>query len=274
MRQLAILFSFFTFVQVLAPEPVAAQNASPYETRFWVDAPITAAGAASSYYHLLKINEKHTRDSTEAANLYLHKDDVPKFDRFSAGWYNPDARAVSDVFFYSSFATPFLLLLDKDISGKAGQVGVLYLETMAITGTLFTAAAGNINRYRPLAYGGPDVPLDEKRHRNTQNSFFAGHTAAAASATFFVAKVFHDFHPDSDARKYVWAAGAAVPAVVGYCRLRAGKHFLSDNLLGYALGAGTGILVPQLHKKANSTGLSMSPVIGPYQGVALTYRVR
>ena len=53
---------------------------------------------------------------------------------------------------------------------------------------------------------------------------------------------------------------------------KAGQHFLSDNLIGYAVGAGVGILVPQLHKKGNNSNLSLSPSIIPdHQGATLVY---
>lgn len=38
-----------------------------------------------------------------------------------------------------------------------------------------------------------------------------------------------------------------MPAVVAYFRIRAGKHFLTDNLVGYAVGATVGMVVPRLH---------------------------
>jgi membrane-associated phospholipid phosphatase len=142
---------------------------------------------------------------------------------------------------------------------------------MAVTGTLFTMAAGNVNRLRPLAYAGNEVPMGDKTSKNARNSFFAGHTTATASATFFAAKIFHDFNPDSPARAYVWTAAAAIPATVGYLRLKAGKHFLSDNLLGYAIGAGSGILVPQLHKKANDLGIRITPISNPIEGDGLAF---
>ena len=46
-------------------------------------------------------------------------------------------------------------------------------------------------------------------------------------------------------------AGAAVPpAVVGYYRMKGGKHFRTDVLAGIAVGAATGILIPELHKRS------------------------
>jgi hypothetical protein len=53
-----------------------------------------------------------------------------------------------------------------------------------------------------------------------------------------------------------------VPAAVAYCRIRAGKHFLSDNIVGYAVGATAGVVVPQLHKMASRQGISLSPLQG------------
>ncbi|WP_299822634.1 phosphatase PAP2 family protein [uncultured Pontibacter sp.] len=208
--------------------------------------------------------------SEEQVNA-LRKSDVNGFDRFSAGWDSESAKKTSDIPFYGSFALPFAMMLNDNIGAKAGQVLVLYVETMAVTGALFTMTNGNAPRTRPMVYSN-DVELQEKTRANARNSFYAGHTAAAASASFFAAKIFHDFNPDSRARPYVWAAAAAVPATVGYLRLRAGKHFLSDNLLGYTMGAAAGILVPQLHKKTNKSNLSLMPITAPdYRGALLSY---
>ncbi|WP_225307130.1 phosphatase PAP2 family protein [Adhaeribacter soli] len=248
------------------------QSTSPYKTRFAVDGPITAAGVIGSGVGLYLIQKNKDAPSTEElaridADLEAAKQDVPKFDRFAAGNFNLDAKKLSDYPFYGSFALPFLLLLDKDISQNAGQVAGLYVQTMAITGTLFTMSVANVERRRPLVYNN-DPNNTERTKKHAQNSFFAGHTAAAASATFFAAKIFHDFNPDSKARPYIWGAAAAIPATVGYLRLKAGKHFLSDNLLGYAIGAGAGILVPQLHKTKALEGVSIVPVMGSYNGMA------
>ena len=109
------------------------------------------------------------------------------------------------------------------------------------------------------------------------NSFFAGHTAH--TVTFFAAKVFYDFNPDSPAQPFVWGAAALVPAAVAYYRIEAGKYFLTDNLVGYAVGATVGVLVPQLHKKAGRSGLYLLPVQGlnvngyAYSGLLITQRL-
>lgn len=251
-----------------------AQNDSPYRTSFKKDAPITAVGIGLSAYGLSLMTGKD--GLTEEQIRLLDKNDVNGFDRFSAGYDSETAKKISDYPFYGSFLLPFTLIANSNVKSNAGQVFGLYVQTMAVTGALFTMTNGLNPRIRPLVYSA-DVPIYEKTRANSRNSFYAGHTAAAASASFFFAKVFHDFNPDSPARHFVWAGAATIPAVVGYCRLKAGKHFLSDNILGYAIGAAAGIVVPQLHKKANDSGFSLTPTIIPTfagtasQGANLSY---
>jgi len=249
---------------------VKAQEESPYKTNLKVDIPVTVAGVGLSGLGVYFISQKESLTPAEVSSL--NKNDVNSFDRFSAGYNSESARDLSDIPFYGSFVAPLALLLDKDVYQNAPQVFLIYGETMAVTGTLFAMTAGLVNRYRPLAYG-LDTPADQRRSKNARNAFFAGHVAATSSATFFFAKVFNDFNPDSPARPFVWGAAAAIPAAVGYLRIRAGKHFLSDVITGYAVGTTVGILVPHLHKKTNLSGFSVTPTYDRIEGkgVAMAY---
>ena len=242
-------------------------SSSPYHVNWVRDGIITAGAIGASVAGSLLITNKERL--TEADLVGLSRNEVNRFDRFAAGNYSANAEHTSDYFFYGSFATPFLLLLNENVRQDAPQVFMLYGQAMSIAGGMYSLTAGLIDRKRPSVYA-TDAPLDARLHKYGENSFYAGHTSATATATFFVAKVFHDLNPDSPARPFIWAAAAAVPATVGYLRLRAGKHFLSDNILGYAIGASVGILVPELHKR--DTGIALLPVSTPeYDGVGLVY---
>ncbi|WP_233635717.1 phosphatase PAP2 family protein [Hymenobacter setariae] len=244
----------------LASVPASAQKVpSPYHTRFAVDAPIIAGELAVSGFGLYRSMQRTGLTTTELAAL--RKEDVPSFDRFSAGYYSARAQTASDLLCYPTLAiAPGLLALSPSIRSHYGQVAVLYLQTVLAADALFTTSIGNIPRYRPFLYGTEGG--DQRTSRIETNSFFAGHTAHTAAATFFAAKVFHDYNPDSPAQPYVWGAAAAVPAAVAYFRIQAGKHFLSDNIVGYAVGATMGVVVPQLHKVAARQGISFSPLQG------------
>lgn len=260
-------------LSILISTNLFAQSESPYETSFKYDGPAVVAGLGLSYLGLTLIKNKSKL--TPAEVLSKSKDDVFFMDRFSAGYYSEQADKDSYIPFYASFAVaPIVALIDKNQRSHYGQISVLFVETMSAAAASFTLAAGLVQRSRPLVYN-TSLPVADRQAKDEQRSFFAGHTTATAAATFFAAKVFSDFNPDSKLKPYVWAAAAVVPAVVGYQRLKAGKHFLSDNLLGYGVGAACGILIPQLHKKTNHTNLSVAPILGfNYQGMGLTYKFK
>ena len=128
-----------------------AQDDSPYRTSAKVDVPITVAGMGLSYWGLTKMQDKEGLTEEEVANL--SKSDVNSFDRFAAGYHSDQAKKISDIPFYSSFAMPLaVMILNDNVRSKFGQVALLYVETMAITGALFTNTNGNIPRTRPLVY--------------------------------------------------------------------------------------------------------------------------
>ncbi|GAA4380483.1 phosphatase PAP2 family protein [Hymenobacter koreensis] len=260
-----------------APCASAQQAPSPYRTRFAIDAPITVGMGAASGLGLYLVQQKSGLNAEELAAL--DKNDVPKIDRFAAGKYSESAQLKSDYLCYGSLvAAPGLLALNPAVRGRYGQVMGLYLQTMTTTAAVFTLTVGSVTRYRPFLYGSGGKE-NRRQSKISTNSFFAGHTAHAATATFFAAKVFNDFNPDSPARPFVWGAAAVIPAAVGYYRLQAGKHFVTDNIVGYAIGATVGVVVPQLHKTANRNGLSFTPVQGinangyAYSGLLLTKRL-
>ncbi|MDO7886551.1 phosphatase PAP2 family protein [Hymenobacter cheonanensis] len=247
-------------LSLVAACPAAAQQApSPYQTRFAVEAPVIVAEGAVSGFGIYRSMQ---RDGlTDAELAALNKDNIPSFDRFSAGYYSKNFQTAGDLLCYPTLViAPGLLALNPAARGRYGQVVVLYIETIAAADAFFTTAIGNIPRYRPYLYGSEGGDL--RNGHIATNSFFAGHTAHTAAATFFAAKVFHDFNPNSRAQPYVWTAAALLPAVVAYTRIEAGKHFLSDNLVGYAVGATMGVVVPQLHKAAGRRGLSLVPLQG------------
>ena len=242
-----------------APAASAQQAPSPYRTNLYVDGSIIAGLAGLSVTGLYLVQQKHGLSDEALARLNIN--DVPKIDRFSAGRYSEKFQLAGDLLCYPTMLiAPGLLALNPAARGRYGQVVALYLETMLATDATFTMTVGNVTRYRPYLYGTEGG--NGRTGKIATNSFFAGHTAHTATATFFAAKVFHDFNPDSPAQPYIWTAAAVVPAVVAYTRIEAGKHFLTDNLVGYAVGATAGILVPQLHKKGNGAGLSVVPMQG------------
>lgn len=244
MRQVVLII-----IMILISFNIKSQEgASPYKTEFWKDGSWITGSVALNVLGVITIQNKEDLTAEEFSNL--DESDIWEIDRWAAGNYSAKADELSYIPFYASFATPLLFLLGEDERKNFGQISVMFVETMATTGALFTITAGTVQKSRPLVYN-ENLSMDERRDSDAQRSFFAGHTAATAAASFFTAKVFQDFNPDSPAVPYVWAGAVAVPAYVGYLRTKAGKHFLTDNLIGFGIGAACGILVPEIHKIGN-----------------------
>ncbi|RYY58901.1 MAG: phosphatase PAP2 family protein [Chitinophagaceae bacterium] len=235
-----------------------------YHIKTAVDLPIALAGTAWTLYGFSKI---YGRDEIpEAKILALDKNNINKFDRPVADNYSEKAKSASDLFFYGSQPLPLVLLLDKRIRKDALRVGLLYLEAMAITGTLYTSAAMSANRFRPYAYN-PNVDMGTRTRGGAQNSFFAGHVALVGTATFFMAKVYSDYHPEMNNKWILYTIAGAATATTAYLRVKAGQHFRSDVALGALVGTLSGILVPTIHKNRSADPrVTISPLLGASNG--------
>lgn len=268
MKKFAIIFLVLVYSKV-----TAQQSNSPYEWNWTRDGIWTGAAFGTSAYGLLLIQDKE--DITEAEVMALKIEDINFADRWVAGNSSEDANKFSDIPFAASFVLPLGLLFNDDINDHTGQFIGMYLQSLSTTSALYSVTAGLVNRSRPYVYD-ENNDIGRRTSNNGQRSFYSGHVAASATATFFAAKVYCDYNPDVTGKGFIWAAAAAVPATVGYFRLQAGQHFLTDVLLGYGLGAASGILIPEMHKTKDSK-LSLTPSGGrtflgdEYTGLALQF---
>ncbi|MEL6988378.1 MAG: phosphatase PAP2 family protein [Bacteroidota bacterium] len=192
----------------------------------------------------------------------LSREDVWSFDRIGLDQNienRHDWESISDLTFTGSNIIPFLLLLDKDILSDWLDFIFLYLETQVISSNAFTNNPLGpilIDKFRPRTYY-TDLPIGERDGGNNKNSFFSGHASITASATFFMVKVYADYHPNMKGKFWLYAAAAVPPAFVGLARVKSLFHFPSDVIVGTIIGAAVGILNPQLHKRNSNVNLSL-----------------
>jgi membrane-associated phospholipid phosphatase len=268
---IAILFSIVSIAQKTKPD-----HQKVYKVNLKSEIPITIGLFALNYYGFTLLGEKAPLDSLQIVSL--DKNDVWAFDR-NALTQDPskrlEAHDISDWGMNISLLLPALLALDKDIRHDWVDLLVLYLETQAINSTLYAYGGPMLTkRIRPFVYY-DEVPYDEKTGTGTTDSFFSGHTSTTAAASFFMAKVYSDYHPELGNKKFlIFGAALIPPAIVGYYRYRALKHFPTDVMTGTLIGAATGILVPHLHKivKRKNENLSILPYAGKYSGIAVSLK--
>jgi membrane-associated phospholipid phosphatase len=274
MRNSTVFLLLFTLTLNAWPQQSDSLDQKVYNVRAVVDVPITVGAFALNYVGNRILQQKTPLDSSTIANL--NPDNINSFDRFATR-QDPDyvhtADKISDYAMFTTFALPLLFLADKETRKDWAPLFLLYLETEAIVGSLYSwGAAIHVDRIRPYVYH-PEIPMWRKTGGGTQTSFYSGHVSSSAAACFFVAKIFSDYHPEWGNKKYFLFGAAAIPPIfIAYHRIRAMEHFPTDVITGFIVGTTTGILVPHLHKNKKAN-LAIVPVAtGRFNGFAMTLK--
>lgn len=222
-----------------------ASMPSHFSLGWGLECPLAVVGLSTGISYLVLDAQTPSLSSNYIQSL--NRNQVIPFDRDATYNWSPTVARVSDVLLYSSFVAPFSLLADKKIRKNWLRFGAVYAETFVLTVALTSLTKNLLKRPRPFVYN-PNVALEEKFERDAQYAFFSGHTSVTAAFSFMTAKTFNIYNRGHKAVPWVWAAAITVPAVTGLLRQQAGKHFFTDVIVGYAIGAGIGWLVPELHR--------------------------
>jgi membrane-associated phospholipid phosphatase len=273
--QILIITLIFLITPMLNAQDFKQDRGSVYSVNRGVEVSVTAALFISNFVGFKYLDRKSGLTATEINAL--NANDIWKFDRV-ATQQDADTRdqyaTASDYVMNAMLILPALLVIDKDIRRDWLDLLILYGETQAMNTSLYLLSASSFDRGRPFLYH-PDVSYEEKSALGTTTSFYSGHTSTTAAASFFMAKVYSDYHPELGNKKYwVFSAALIPPIVVGALRVKAMKHFPTDIIAGTVLGAAIGILVPQLHKKKKNKDLSFIPYTGAVNGLLINYKIR
>ncbi len=249
----------------------AQEGQSPYNFN-WKKDLIYASGAGLVAAGGI-LTRLQTRPLTVAQVSSLDRFDIPGFDRPATKNWNPDAALASDILLYGSITLPAFMMINKRARKDFLVVGFIYAETAMLTLGITELAKGLSKRPRPFVYN-PDVSMEKRTERDARLSFFSGHTSITAALCFATAKIFSDYSDNPTHEALVWTAAAAAPIATAFLRYEAGKHFPSDVIAGYFVGAAIGYLVPWLHRrKPLVKGLSWTPYSdGEAVGIYLSYR--
>jgi hypothetical protein len=232
---------------------------SPYTVNLKSEIPYIAssAGLLGSGLLIKTINEEKPFTLEELNNLDPSK--INSFDRDAILNNSSSARAYSDYALMTGALLPLYFLSNHNTRSDFVPLIIMGAEVYAITSTLALNSKFAFNRSRPLAYN-PEFSDKFRMGKTSKLSFFSGHTAQTAGFSFFMAKVISDYHPNMAIGQKIglWSFAVALPAVTGYLRIKGGKHFNTDVITGYAIGAFLGWAIPHLHKKKESK-LSIAP---------------
>jgi membrane-associated phospholipid phosphatase len=247
-----------------------------YHVNLKYELPAAALMMGASYFGYKELDRVATFDADDIAKL--NASSINGFDRPTA-FNNPanfaQAQKNSDLFLNISIISPAVLLIDKRIRKDWLELLTLYMAAHSVDNAIYFATAFSVRRARPFTYN-PEVSIGEKTGVAKSNSLFSGHVSFSATSTFFLAKVYTDYHRIKGwKRLLVFTAAAVPPALVGYFRVRSGRHFRSDVMLGFVVGASSGILVPELHRRwKKNDKLTIQPFYAPgYGGLSLNLKL-
>ena len=225
--------------------PAQGLTVRPYDPSNATNAILLGLGGSLTTTSILL--DRRVSPLTEDDIAVLEIDRVPKIDRFSLRQLSLDADEGTDKLLLASFASPFFLLLDRPGRDNFDRMALIVFQGAMINSGLINLTKVLVRRPRPYTYNA-DAPLDTKLRKSSRYSFFSGHSATTAYFALTAAKLYNDLYPMSDARPYVWLGAALLPAAVSYGRMRAGRHFFTDVLVGTAIGTIVALTVPSLHK--------------------------
>ena len=242
-RNLTLLYAFLLLLFSLQSGAYAQEGT--YQLRAAREIPLLATGAAGFTASVL-LRHKHKPLSLEDVGK-LNVSDILAIDRRTTSNYSAGAVRASDALVGVSFASPLALLAFSDARHDAGTLGLILLEAVMLNEALTGITKALVRRPRPNTYN-TDAPEAVRTARDNTFSFFSGHTSHSAALMFFTAKTLTDYVDRPGVEAIAWATAALLPAATGFFRYRAGKHFPSDVIVGYVVGATVGVLIPHLHK--------------------------
>ncbi|MDB4961673.1 MAG: phosphoesterase PA-phosphatase related protein [Myxococcales bacterium] len=209
-----------------------------------VDAPVDGAIQAIALGGTLGFSLIPVRDSDARWNDELFEVDLRVRTQFSRR-----AAHISDALLVSSMAAPAIYLTGSTIDDADGDRLLLYGQSMAVNMLLAQATKRLVQRPRPYMYSkDPAVQRYAKSEGDDGHmSFYSGHASLSFGAATTGAYLLGASSTSGAARGVAWGLGMAAAAGAATFRVRAGKHFYSDVVVGAVVGITVGYLVPALH---------------------------
>lgn len=176
---------------------------------------------------------------------------VPAFDRWVLDQGFESAKTISDFGVAAMMLAPLTLgwadaARREDPWDRAGEATIISVQTYGLTFLLTSAVKMAWRRPRPLTFRA-DFDKEDRYAGDARLSFFSGHSAVSFAAASLLTVMLVERN-GTGLGSVLGASGAYLGAsLVAYLRLAARKHFLSDVLVGAAVGTLIGILVPLVH---------------------------
>jgi membrane-associated phospholipid phosphatase len=185
--------------------------------------------------------------------------------------FSPHAAQISDGLLAASIAAPVAYLTGDTIDDADGDRLILYGEALAVNLAVFEGVKHLVQRPRPYLYSTTPAVARYAADQgdDAYQSFYSAHAATAFCAATAGAYLAAVSSTSVGVRALAWAGGFATATAAANLRVRAGKHFYSDVVVGAAVGIAIGYAVPALHAHGaayvpslGDVGAAMAGVLG------------
>jgi membrane-associated phospholipid phosphatase len=157
------------------------------------------------------------------------------------------AASISDIALSLAVATPVAVQLGEGVGPRFANAVLVYSETMAENVFLNSIVKLAVRRPRPYSYQSRTPEQAEDDRSDAFVSFYSGHASTAFTAAVAGSYLFAESAPSGASRNVLWATEFALAGATANLRVRAGKHYYSDVIVGSLVGSGLGIVTPLLH---------------------------
>lgn len=172
-------------------------------------------------------------------------------DRVSIRQWSLAAHRTSNVLFGVASAAALTTAILNQRGTQPLVPAVIILESGFLSAGLTNTVKELVRRPRPYLFNA-QVPIGSDHPGDDAVSFWSGHTANMAAITFSAANLVQRSNATPGLKTATWIGAAVAPAAMGYLRVRAGRHFPTDVLTGYLVGAAVGFVVPYIHRSRST----------------------
>jgi hypothetical protein len=208
--------------------------------RYWVSHAVITTGSA-----LLGFAAMYQRRAP------MHDEFRFQPDSSVVAHYSVTAKHASDVLIVAEVLAPVGYFAFEGARHQVVGGLTIYAEAHAINFALNTAVKYAIRRPRPYTHhrnGQVRRLHDCPRVEDDCLSFYSGHSSTAFTSAIAGGYLMNEtFAPSQSFRMLTWGTLMAGAAAAAHLRVRAGKHFYTDVVVGTLLGSGIGMMVPLMH---------------------------
>jgi undecaprenyl-diphosphatase len=198
----------------------------------------------------LAISPFFVNNEPDRIPVSLEANDVNAFDRLFMFSYNRPLDTISDYGVYGLLVLPAISVIGN-VNDKSRLLtyGIMQIEAFLTTFGTINLVKRAVIRHRPYMH---TDGLPGGKEDDYYNSFPSGSTAYAFLGATFLSTTFSREYPESKWKLPVILGSYTLASGIASMRILSGSHFLSDVLIGAAIGSLYGWLIPVLHIKDNN----------------------